>query len=42
MKKIKLFDPIVGKPEEDAIRKVLRSHYWSVGSGGGAVYEFEN
>jgi len=42
MKKIKLFDPIIGKTEETAIKKVLQSHYWSSGSGGGKVYEFEN
>ena len=42
MKKIKLFDPVVGKPEEVAIKKVLQSHYWSSGSGSGKVYEFES
>ena len=42
MKKIKLFDPIIGKPEENAVKKVLQSHYWSSGSGGGKVFEFEN
>ena len=42
MKKIKLFDPIIGKPEENAVKKVLQSHYWSSGSGSGKVYEFEN
>jgi len=42
MKKIKLFDPKIGKTEEIALKKVLQSHYWSSGSGGGKVYEFEN
>lgn len=43
MKKIiKLFDPISGKEEESAIKKVLKSNFWASGSGVGKVLEFEN
>ena len=41
MKKIKLFDPIVGKNEEKAVKKILHNHNWASGAGGGNVYEFE-
>ena len=41
MKKIKLFDPVIGKNEEKAIKKILHSHNWASGAGGGSVYEFE-
>ena len=41
MKKIKLFDPNVGTEEENAIRKVLHSHFWTSGEGTGKVLEFE-
>jgi len=41
MKKIKLFDPIVGKGEEVAIKKVLKSGFWASGAGTGKVFEFE-
>ena len=41
MKKIKLFDPVIGKNEENVIKKILRSHNWASGAGGGSVYEFE-
>ena len=41
MKKIKLFDPVIGKNEENAIKKILHSHNWASGAGGGSVYEFE-
>ena len=42
MKKIKLFDPIVGKEEEKILIKTLRSKYWASGSGSGYVSKFEN
>ena len=42
MKKIKLFDPIVGKEEEKILIKTLRSKYWASGSGFGYVSKFEN
>ena len=38
---IKLFDPHYGKTEEKAILKVLKSGYWSSGSGLGNVENFE-
>ena len=41
MKKIKLFDPVIGKNEENAIIKILHSHNWASGAGGGSVYQFE-
>ena len=41
MKKIKLFDPVIGKNEENAIKKILHSHNWASGAGDGSVYEFE-
>ena len=41
MKKIKLFDPVTGKNEENAIKNVLRNHNWASGAGNGSVYEFE-
>lgn len=40
-KRIKLFDPHKGKKEESSIRKVLKSGFWSSGSGIGKVLEFE-
>ncbi len=40
-KKIKLFDPVIGKQEEFTIRKVLHSHFWASGAGTGFVSEFE-
>ncbi len=40
-KKIKLFDPAVGKEEEIAIKKTLQSHFWASGAGTGKVLEFE-
>ena len=39
--KIKLFDPVIGKNEENAIIKILHSHNWASGAGGGSVYQFE-
>jgi len=39
--KIKLFDPHIGKEEEIAIKKVLKSKFWASGSGGRNVSEFE-
>jgi dTDP-4-amino-4,6-dideoxygalactose transaminase len=41
-KKIKLFDPIIDKSEEQSIIKVLRSKFWASGSGTGNVEIFEN
>ncbi len=42
MKKIiKLFDPIVGKNEEFAIIKTLKSKFWASGAGTGNVLKFE-
>jgi len=40
-KKIKLFDPVIGQKEENAIKKTLHSHFWASGSGTGKVLEFE-
>ena len=42
MKKIKLFDPLIGKNEEKAVLKVLKSKFWASGSGVNKVQEFEN
>lgn len=39
---IKLFDPVVGKEEERAILKTLKSHFWASGAGTGDVFRFEN
>ena len=41
MKKIKLFDPVTGKNEENVIKKILHNHNWASGAGNGSVYEFE-
>ena len=41
-KKIKLFDPVVGLKEENAIKETLHSHFWASGAGTGKVLEFEN
>lgn len=41
MKKIKLFDPHIGKEEELAIKKTLQSKFWASGAGTGSVAEFE-
>lgn len=42
MMKIKLFDPFIGKEEQVAVNKVLKSHFWASGQGIGKVMEFEN
>ena len=42
IKKIKLFDPFVDYNEENAIKKVLHSHFWGSGAGIGKVLEFED
>jgi perosamine synthetase len=42
IKKIKLFDPCIDDNEENAIRKVLHSHFWASGAGTGKVLKFEN
>ena len=39
--KIKLFDPHIGKDEEVALLKVLKSKFWASGAGGENVLEFE-
>ena len=39
--KIKLFDPHIGKAEENAVKKILYSKSWASGAGGGNVLEFE-
>ena len=41
MKKIKLFDPHVGREEEKAIVDTLYSKFWASGAGIGKVLEFE-
>ncbi len=41
-KTIKLFDPVVGLEEENAIRRVLKSNFWASGAGVGNVSKFEN
>ncbi|WP_048097138.1 DegT/DnrJ/EryC1/StrS family aminotransferase [Candidatus Nitrosarchaeum limnium] len=38
---MKLFDPSVDNNEENAIKKVLHSHFWASGTGIGKVLEFE-
>lgn len=40
-KKIKLFDPIIGKEEEECVSKILKSKFWASGSGTGNVRKFE-
>ena len=40
-KKIKLFDPVVGKAEEKIIKHVLKSRFWASGAGTGNVSKFE-
>ena len=41
MKKIKLFDPVIGISEEREMIKILRSGFWASGSGTGLVKQFE-
>ena len=41
-KKIKLFDPSIGKDEKQKISQVLESKFWASGSGTGNVSKFEN
>jgi len=41
MKKIKLFDPFFDIKEENAIKRVLNSHFWASGAGVGQVAKFE-
>ena len=40
--KIKLFDVNIGRGEELAIQKVLKSRFWASGAGTGNVKKFEN
>lgn len=42
MKKIKLFDPYIGKEEEEAVTQVLKSHFWASGAGIENVKKFED
>ena len=42
IKKIKLFDPNIGKDERQKILQVLESKFWASGSGTGNVLKFEN
>lgn len=42
VRKIKLFDPVVGREEESAVKKVLKKKFWASGAGVGKVLEFEN
>ena len=41
-KKIKLFDPVIGKDERQKIFQVLESKFWASGSGTGNVLKFES
>jgi dTDP-4-amino-4,6-dideoxygalactose transaminase len=41
MKKIKLFDPFTNESEKIAIKRILDSHFWASGGGGGEVQRFE-
>jgi len=41
-KKIKLFEPFVGKEEVEEASKVIKGKFWASGSGVGKVNEFEN
>ena len=40
-KQIKLFDPVINDDEVRAVVKVLKSHFWTSGSGTGNVKKFE-
>lgn len=40
-KRIKLFDPVIGKKELSATKKVLFSGFWASGAGTGNVLKFE-
>jgi|TARA_B110000495_G_C22984036_1_gene578797 perosamine synthetase len=42
VKKIKLFDPVIGKDEEKSVIKVLKSKFWASGAGVGNVKKFED
>ena len=42
IKQIKLFDPQIGRNEENAIKNVLKSRFWASGAGTGKVKDFEN
>ena len=41
MPKIKLFDPHTDESEKIAVNRVLDSHFWASGAGGGEVQKFE-
>jgi len=40
-KKIKLFDPFIGKSEFKSVKDVLKSHFWASGAGTKLVKKFE-
>jgi dTDP-4-amino-4,6-dideoxygalactose transaminase len=40
--RIKIFDPVIGKEEAHAVKRVLQSHQWAIGSGDGLVSKFES
>ena len=40
-RKIKLFEPSIGRDEENSIKHVLKSKFWASGAGTGKVLEFE-
>ena len=40
-KKIKLFDPVIGKSEFKIVKDVLASHFWASGAGTNLVKKFE-
>ena len=42
VRKIKLFDPVVGIQEKKAILQILNSGFWASGAGSGTVLRFEN
>jgi len=42
VKKIKLFDPVIGVKEEKVIKRVLQNKFWASGAGVGEVKKFEN
>ena len=42
MRRIKLFDPYIGREEKLVVNNVLKSKFWASGSGIGDVHKFEN
>ena len=41
MRRIKLFDPYIGREEKLVVNNVLKSKFWASGSGIGDVHKFE-